>query len=306
MRVRVVVNRFATAFDPRAAPQLIGELSSAADVEVVETACRGNGIDLGRRALRDGVDVVIAYGGDGTVNEVINGVLTDGPGAHVPRVGLIPAGSTNVFVRALGLPNTPPEAAARLRTALVAGSERAVSLGRADDQYFCFAAGLGFDAAIVHAVDEQRRLGKKSTHALYARMGVRAFFASERRVPPLRVELPDGASLSDVFFAIVTNCDPWTFVGPLPLHPTPNTSFDTGLGLYARRRMNTAGVLFSMAAMLGPSRHVGARGATLAEDLDRLTVLADMPLPFQIDGDAIDHRAKVVFRSVPRAVRIAL
>jgi diacylglycerol kinase family enzyme len=141
---------------------------------------------------------------------------------------------------------------------------------------------------------------------LYARVGIRAFFATDRRTPQVRVKLADGTTLDAVHFAIVTNCDPWTFVGPVPLRPTPHTDFDTGLGLYARKRMGTAGMLFSMGAMMGPPARVGDRGATLIEDLDRLDLSAAAPLPFQIDGDAVDHRDRVSLRSVPRAVRVAL
>jgi diacylglycerol kinase family enzyme len=174
----------------------------------------------------------------------------------------------------------------------------------ADDRYFCFAAGLGFDAAIVHGVEGKRRQGRRSTHLLYARVGVREFFRADRRHPRVHIELPDGTRFDDVYFAIVTNADPWTFVGNRPLHPTPEVSLDTGLAVYARRRMGTAGMLWSMARLSGDRPHVGQRGAHVVHDLDAVTVLADEPLPFQVDGDALDARAKVSFRSVPRAIRI--
>jgi diacylglycerol kinase family enzyme len=306
MRIVVVVNAYATANDPAIQRELGRTLSQAHDVQVLETAHRGNGSELAERAMRDGVDAVIAYGGDGTVNEVINGLLADGPHAGVPALGVVPAGSTNVFVRALGLPNDAHDTIERLAEALGSGSRRSVSLGVADDRWFCFSAGLGFDASIVHAVEDARARGKKSTHVLYTRLGVREFFGADRRNPRARVELPDGSALSDVYFTIVTNCDPWTFVGPIPLRPTPNTSFDTGLGLYARRRMSTAGMVYSMGRMMGPSAHVGTRGAYLVEDLERLTVIADEPLPFQIDGDAVDTRAKVSFKSVRDAVNVLM
>lgn len=306
MRVLVVVNRFATAHDPAVLPPLRARLAARHDVEVVDTAHRGHGVDLARQAVLDGVDTVVAYGGDGTVNEIINGLLHDGPGDHLPSLGIVPAGSTNVFLRALGLPNRADRAAERLLRALAAGSTRAVSLGRADERWFCFSAGLGFDAAVVHGVEAERARGKRSTHLLYMQVGVQQFFASERDRPRIRVKLADGTTLSDVFFTIVTNCDPWTFVGPLPLRPTPHTDFDTGLGLYARRRMGLAGMLGSMGALLGPTAHVGTRGAHLLEDLDRFDVLADAPLPFQIDGDALDPRDRVSFHSVPRALRVVL
>jgi diacylglycerol kinase family enzyme len=306
MRIRVVINAYATAHDPAVARELAATLGRGNEVEVLRTAPRGNGVELAAQAAADGVDAVVAYGGDGTVNEVINGLLTDGPKEGLPALGVVPAGSTNVFVRALGLPNDARAAADKLARALELGSRRSVSLGLADDRWFCFSAGLGFDAAIVHAVEEQRGRGKKSTHVLYTKVGLREFFTADRRTPQVWVELPDGSILPDVYFTIVANCDPWTFVGPVPLRPTPNTNFDNGLGLYARRRMTTAGMLFSMGRIMGPTARVGERGAFLVEDLERLTVIADEPLPFQIDGDAVDTRSKVAFRSVQDAIRVVM
>src|SRR5581483_12447797 len=100
--------------------------------------------------------------------------------------------------------------------------------------------------AVVAGVEKQRRRGRRSTHVLYTRVGIREFFRSDRRHPRVHVELPDGTRLDDIYFAIVANTDPWTYVGNRALRPTPDTNFETGLGLYARRRMSTAGLLFSM------------------------------------------------------------
>lgn len=281
-------------------------LAGDADLEIAETANRGHAAALACRAMRSGTDAVVALGGDGTVNEVINGLLTDGVHDRVPALGIVPAGSTNVFVRALGLPNNRIEATGSLLEGLRAGTTRAVSMGQADDRYFCFAAGLGFDAAIVHGVERKRRQGKRSTHLLYSRVGVAEFFKADRRHPQLHVELPDGTVLDGIHFAIVANADPWTFVGNRPLRPTPEVTFDSGLGLYARRRMRTLGVLYSMARLSGGRPRVGRLGAYSLHDLSHVTLRADEPLPFQVDGDALDTRTEVVFRSVPDALRVVV
>lgn len=301
----MVANPRATAMTARERNVLERALAGAGgQVEVAETANRGHAAALACRAMRAGALAVVAMGGDGTVNEVVNGLLTDGIHDRVPALGVVPAGSTNVFARALGLPNNPVEATGALLDALRCGSRREVSLGRVDDRWFVFAAGIGFDAAIVAGVDRQRRRGKRSTHALYARVGVREFATTDRRHPQLHVELPGGERIDDVHFAIVTNADPWTFVGNRPLHPTPQTTFETGLGLYARRRMGTFGMLWSMARMAGSSSHIGSRGAALRQDLDELTVLSDTPLPVHLDGEYVDTREKLSFRSAARALSV--
>lgn len=301
-----MANPHATATSARERDVLAHALGSEATLEVAETANRGHAAALACRAMRDGTDVVVALGGDGTINEVVNGLLTDGVHDRVPALGIVPAGSTNVLARALGLPNDPIEATGALLEGLRTGSRRAISLGVMDDRWFTFAAGFGFDAAIVAGVERQRRRGKRSTHPLYARVGVREYFRTDRRTPKVHVELPDGTLLDDAFFVIVANSDPWTFVGNRPLHPTPGVDFDSGLGLYARRRMGAAGLLFSMARLSGNRPHVGRRGAQVVLDLAGLTVWADEPMPVQVDGDGLEPREKLVFRSVAQALHVVV
>jgi diacylglycerol kinase family enzyme len=306
VRVLVVVNPHATATTARERDVLAHAVGSAADLQIVETANRGHAAALACRAMRDGTDVVVALGGDGTVNEVANGLLTDGVHDAVPGLGIVPAGSTNVFARAVGIPHDRIEATGALLEGLRTGSRRAVSLGMVDDRWFVFAAGVGFDATVVGGVERHRRRGTRSTHTLYARVAVREFFRLDRRTPKLHVELPDGTTYDDVFFVIVANSDPWTYFGNRPLHPTPGVTLDSGLAVYARRRMGAAGVLYAMVRMSGNRPRVGKWGAHVVSDLGGLTVRADEPTPVQVDGDYLEVREKVVFKSVPQALRIVI
>jgi diacylglycerol kinase family enzyme len=306
VRILVVTNPRATATTARARDVLAHSLSSVAELEVVETANRGHAAALACRAMRNHTDAVVALGGDGTVNEVVNGLLTDGVHDAIPTLGVVPAGSTNVFARALGLPNDPVESTGVLLAALRTGARRPVSMGRVEDRWFVFAAGIGLDGAIVEGVEAQRRKGRKSTHLLYARVGVRAFFGTDRRHPKLHVELPDGNRIEPVYFAIVANTDPWTFMGNRPLRPTPEADFDSGLALYARLRMSTGGVLFSMARLSGDTPRIGRRGARVEHDLPSLTVTADVPMPVQVDGEFIGARDRLQFTSAPAAIHVAI
>ena len=300
---------------------LVHALAADAKLEVEETANRGHAAALACRAMRDGVDVVVALGGDGTVNEVVNGLLTDGLHPQVPALGVVPGGSTNVFARALGLPNDPIEATSVLIDAMATGRSRRIGLGLADDRYFLFTAGLGYDAAVVGKVEAHRRRGKTSTHALYVRTAVRTFFAQNRRQPAIRLELPDGTAIDQLYMALVNNCDPWTFLGNRPVSPTPQASFDTGLDVYARTRMGVPGVLWSASRMtrrrpaepavgsagtgtapLSASRQ--ALGALVVHDLADFGLSAAKPLPFQVDGDALDKREYVRFREIPEALEV--
>jgi len=318
-------------------------LAADAKLEISETANRGHAAALACRAMRDGVDVVVALGGDGTVNEVVNGLLTDGVHSGLPALGVVPGGSTNVFARALGLPNDPVEATSVLIDAMAARRTRRIGLGQADDRYFLFTAGLGFDAAVVAAVEGHRRRGRTSTHSLYVRTAVATYFRQNRRRPQLRLELPDGSELAGLHMALVNNCDPWTYLGDTPISPTPLASFDTGLDLYARTRMGAVGLLVAAGRMVNRrsgsasgvepapvpvtadgirrapaalaryvsrlgrrSRAPGSArfGALLRHDLAEFILCSDQPMPFQVDGDALENRDRVHFRAIPRAIEV--
>lgn len=134
MRALLVVNARATAIDERVRDVLAHALASEARLEVRETKARGHATELARSAVEDGLDVVVALGGDGTVNEVVNGLLADGPRPGLPALAVVPAGSTNVFARALGLPDGPVEATSTLLAALRGERRRSIGLGRADDR----------------------------------------------------------------------------------------------------------------------------------------------------------------------------
>src|SRR3954447_25450323 len=173
MRALVVVTPAATATTPKGRDVLVRALASELKVDLVETERRGHGRELGRRAVEDGVDVVVTLGGDGTVNEVVNGLLEHGPAATVPTLAVVPGGSTNVFSRALGRSRDPVEATGEILDSLRAGRTRRVPLGTASartdppgtadgwtvPRWFVFAAGMGFDADVISRVEAQRARG---------------------------------------------------------------------------------------------------------------------------------------------------
>ena len=304
VRVLVISNPRATATTARQRDVLVHALGADAKLEVEETANRGHAAALACRAMRDGVDVVVALGGDGTVNEVVNGLLTDGVHPDVPRLGIVPGGSTNVVARALGLPNDPVEATSVLIDAMSADRCRHIGLGQADDRWFVFAAGLGYDAAVVAAVEAHRRRGRTSTHALYVRTAVRTYFEQDRRRPAITLEFPDGSVVSGIYLALVTNCDPWTFLGERPVSPTPRASFDTGLDVYTRTRMGATGIVLSAARMIAAPNRGKRFGSRMEHDLTEFTLRAERPLPFQVDGDALEERQHVRFRGTSRALEV--
>ena len=213
----LVMNPKATTATERTCDVLVGALSSALDLRTVRTERRGHAADLAREAVDDGIDVVIAFGGDGTVNEVVTGLLANGPGTHVPALAVVPGGSTNVFARALGLPNHAVEATGALLRLLRERRTRLVSVGAADSddgdatRYFTFSAGYGFDAAVVGVVERQRAAGRRSTGALYIRSALTEYFRNtDRKTAPISATLADGTELPPLFMAVLANTAPWT------------------------------------------------------------------------------------------------
>jgi len=303
-RALLVVNPKATATTGRARDVLASALASESRLEVVETKAQGHATELARSAAEDGLDVVVALGGDGTVNEVVNGLLADGPRPDLPALGVVPGGSANVFARALGLPNAPVEATAVLLQALHSERRRTIGLGMADDRWFTFNAGLGLDADVVRRVDVKRAQGCRATPALYVRSGFRQFFAStDRREPALLLERP-GAEPERLGLALVCNAAPWTYLGSRPLLACPRASFDRGLDLFGLRSLGTLPTLWHLQQILARDTGPSGRRVLAVHDAPELVLTARAPQPFQLDGEDLGDRARVVLRSVPRALSV--
>lgn len=289
-------------------------------LEAVTTEYRGHARDLGRQAAgSDDIDLVVALGGDGTVNEVVNGLLHNGPApGHVPGLAVVPGGSTNVFARALGLPNDAVEATGALLDALREGRERTVGLGLTSgtpgtedeavpSRWFTFNAGLGFDAGVVGRVEQQRERGRKSTHALYVRQVLRQLLGEpSRRQGMITMERPGEDAVTDLLLCIASNTAPWTFLGNRPMYASPRASFDTGLDVFGLSRMSTASVARYGTQLLTSSPERGPHGkhAVSLHDLDEFTLHSKAPLPLQMDGDHLGLRTSVTFTGVRHALRV--
>jgi len=305
MRALLVVNPKATATTARARDVLAHALASESRLEVVETKARGHATELAAAAV-DEFDVVVALGGDGTVNEVVNGLLAHGPRPDLPALGVVPGGSTNVFARALGLPDQPVEATSVLLDALRTERRRSIGLGRADNRWFTFNAGLGFDAQVVRRVDRKRATGRAATPGLYVRAGFHQFLAhTDRRHPELLLERP-GERPQPLGLALVCNTAPWTFLGRRAVDPCPRASFDTGLDLFGLRRLGMLPTLWHLRQVLSGAPRPRGRRVLSVHDAAELVLSSAVPLPLQLDGEDLGDQTRVVLTSVPAALRVAV
>lgn len=300
-----MVNPKATTTTPKGRDVLARALASDLDVQVAETQNRGHAAALACHAAREGVDLVVTQGGDGTVNEVVNGLLTDGPSPNLPALAVVPGGSTNVFARTLGIPNDPIEATGEILDALRTGRSRRIGLGKADDRWFTFTAGFGYDAEVVRQIERRRRRGQGITHARYVRAAVTHFLVgTDRRRPAVTLERPGAEPCPGIFFVIVSNTSPWTYLGSRPLRPTPQASFDTGLDVFAPRRMGILRTLGYLGQALRETPRLRGRHLLRMHDVTEFTLTAERPLALQVDGDHIGERSQVRFTSVPGVLRV--
>jgi diacylglycerol kinase family enzyme len=344
MRALVVVNPAATATTPKMRDVLVRALASELKVDLAETAHRGHARELGERAVADGVDVVVTLGGDGTVNEVVNGLLAGGPRPGLPVLAVVPGGSTNVFSRALDRSRHPVDATAEILDALRAGRTRLVSLGTASaavppprtaapdgtapggtaldgtapdgtavagpdgwtpERWFVFSAGLGFDAQVIGRVEERRAAGRRSTGALYVKEATTAFlFSRDRRRPAMTLHVPGARPVEDLFLCVVANVTPWTYLGSRPVQPTPQASFETGLDVFAMGRVGTTRMLRTVGQVLATRPDPHGRRLHGRHDLAEACVEAARPLPWQLDGDHLGTATALRVRGVPAALRV--
>ena len=319
MRAVLIVNPNATSTTPAGRDLLAHALESRVHLTVEHTNHRGHATEIAQAAAQAGVDAVIVHGGDGTVNEVVNGVLgepwsTPGrPGSHpargdVPAVGVVPGGSANVFARSLGISPDPVEATNQLVDLLGAhhhdGSWRRIGLMDCGERWALFTAGLGVDGEVVAAVDAQREKGRRVTASRYIGTAIPLMLRSARREPTMTLELPGRDPISGVHFVFASNSNPWTYVNDRPVWTNPTTAYETGLGVFAITSMNVLANLRLVRQMLSKKHRMTAKHLIRDDDVSWLSVTSNTPAACQIDGEYLGPRRAMTFTAVPEALGV--
>ncbi|HEX4746085.1 MAG TPA: diacylglycerol kinase family protein [Gaiellaceae bacterium] len=281
----LIVNPFASGVDEHRLAAVQAALP--AGIETLLTTGVGDGTAIAR-AVRD-VDAVYVLGGDGTYNEVLNGLAIDVP------VGFLPGGGTSVLPRALGLPRSPVDAAKRVAQ----GHTRRIGLGRVNGRRFSFSAGIGFDAELVRRVDELGRSpdGRRPGDVAF----MRAAFGTLRERRARFDEQLEIDGVGRAAFVLVANCSPYTYAGMLPLDLVPEADFEQGLAYVAPVTLRGRDLPRLVAT--------GIRGKTVkhalaGHDLDRIVVRCDHPLPLQVDGEDAGDVTEAVYEAERDAVTV--
>jgi diacylglycerol kinase family enzyme len=284
--VLLVVNPVARTVSTPTLAVIEKALSADFNLEVAETKEQGHANELATQAVHDGIDLVVVFSGDGTINEVVNGLA----GTDV-AMAVLPGGATNVLVRALGLPIDPVECTGMLIPKALDDDAFKLNLGRADGRYFAVNCGAGIDAAAMLRLDETF----PETQTKYERAAFRAVarellvgYAGKR--PDLAVTV-DGGAPASALSVMVGRTDPYTFYKGYGLRMTPEASLETGLDVLSIRKLQRRQVPRIAWQVFGSARHVHGRDIDYVHDASHVLVEAPEPFPVQVDGDSLgDHR----------------
>lgn len=320
MRVLLIANPNSTSQSDRLFRRIIPLLRSVKGLRLTArfTHRPGHAEEICSGLTRGDWDVVVAVGGDGTVYEVVNGLLGPVSGqvrdAHrLPALAVIPTGSANVFARALGFPPDPVSSTKRLAELLRADLRRPICLGTWNDRWFAVNAGFGMDADVVARVHDARRHGFAATPLRYLRVSLLVWVRARREPPHIDVHAhsADGRELrlQDVPLFVASNTNPWTFLGPLPVVTNPRNSFDQGLGLFGLTSLRGVRGAASMLHLIGFGHRTffeeWIRGGTVQfDDATDVSLRCRRPQRFQADGEYVGEFADAVLGSRTNVIEV--
>jgi diacylglycerol kinase family enzyme len=308
-RMLIIVNPYATTVSDRLKNLVVYALQGRFDVEAVSTQAQNHATEIGREARDGGYDVVVAFGGDGTLNEVANGLA----GTDLP-VGILPGGSTNVVCRTLGIPNDVVDATEHLLSLADDWKPRKIDLGIVDDRHFVFSCGVGIDATVVRRVDANPKLKATAGPYYYSWAGISGFYR-KYLVNPIRVRAEvDGCEPAEGVTAIVQNSDPFTYFASRPIRVCEGIAIDDGtLSMAVLKRAAQRDMPTLINRLFSESRPAARhRQVTHFDDVTHAVLTtaskdkngAPRPFPLQVDGDYIGERERVELRVDPGALTI--
>jgi len=304
----LIVNPYATTVSDRLKNLVVYALQGRYEVETVATEAQNHATEIGREVRDHGYDLVVAFGGDGTLNEVANGLA----GTDVP-VSVLPGGSTNVVCRTLGIPNDVVDATEHLLALVDEWRPRRIDLGRVDDRHFVFSCGAGIDATVVKRVDAHPRLKSAAGPYYFSWAAISAFYR-QYMVNPVRLRVEVDGKTSEGVTALTQNSDPFTYFSNRPIRVCEGVAIDDGglalavLQRAAQRDMPTLiPRLFSERRPAARHRRIehfgGVSEATIASTSETKNGIR-RPFPVQVDGDYIGEKVDLNLQVVPGALTV--
>lgn len=301
-RMLVIVNPYATTVSDRLRNLVVYALSGRYEVDSVVTEAQGHATEICREAARDGYDVVVAFGGDGTVNEAVNGLA----GSSTPLTCL-PGGRTNVYCRMLGIPHDIVDSTEHLLRMADAWAPRGIDLPRVNDRHFAFSSGVGLDARVVERVDAHPRLKRNLGEWYFTWTGLSTFMRRYAMRPPgMEIEVA-GETVRGVL-VVVQKAKPYTYFDERPIDVAEGAALHSGaVAAIVLERANPVDVptivwrAFSSRSRMRDHRQI--RSWTGLDGL-RVRSIDGEPLPIQVDGDFIGEADEAVYSVLPQGLTV--
>jgi diacylglycerol kinase family enzyme len=275
-------------------------LAATFELQVASTVERGHAAELARDAAASGAEAIIVLGGDGTVNEAVNGLLASADTTDIV-LGVLPGGGTNVLGRTMGYPRDLVEATGHLLELAEAGKSRRIGLGRLEStgRVFTFSAGLGLDADTVRRV-EASGLRPRFGDAAFMYCCLRAFLNLRKGTEP-PIVFQDGTR---AWWAMITKSDPLTYLGGRPFRVAPEANHDRDLDLSAGLQSGLWRTMRWVSQALTTGRQVRHRDYLYLRNLPRVDISTKAPVPLQADGEYLGTVSELAVRSLPDALPV--
>lgn len=290
-RIVLIVNPAATRVGPRVCASVVHALTPLGLVDVAETTRAHRGDELAAAAVADGATIVVAMGGDGTVNDVACALA--GTGAVLAPLA---AGSTNVFARAMGWPHPARTALPALTAALARPTSRDVTLGTiaagGTDRAFCINAGIGVDADTIHLVESRPWLKTRLRHVGVGGATIVAAARAARRDATMTVTV-DGDAAPTLVALLVACGAPYAYLGSRALDLVPGAAFDGRLRWMGLRSRGFAPTARVVAGALRDGRHLRRDDVADGWATRQIVVSCDRPLAVQADGEPLGWHTSV-------------
>ncbi len=304
----IIVNPYATTVSSRLKNLVVYALQARYDVEAIDTEAAEHAIEIGREAGGGDYDIVVAFGGDGTLNEVANGLA----GTDIP-VSVLPGGATNVVARTLGIPTDVVDATEHLIGIADDFRPRRIDLGTINDRRFVFACGMGLDATVVRKVDSRPKLKARLGPWYFTWAAVTGFYREYMR-DPVRMNVGVNGEAAEGVTAIFQNSDPFTYFADRPVRICEGAELSNGrLSAAVLARATQRDMPTIAARVLHPKlraakhRHIEhfdglteANVASISSDAGG----APRSFPIQVDGDYIGDFTEARIGIEPRALSL--
>lgn len=301
----LVVNPRASRVTEATRDLIVHALASVVDLRVAQTEHAGHARSLARESAKDGAELIVALGGDGTVNEVANGILDAGGKA---ALAVVPSGGADVFARTLGLPNDTIEAADILVRLLESNAPmQARGFGYLADRAFLFNAGVGFDAAVVAAVDKHPGRKRKYGDAYFVMQIVKTLLKYPKKTARVDVEmkLMDGRTTSaSGAFVIACLSNPYTFLGSRSFRLCSSADPERGISMIFVERPTMLQGIRIVARGFGKARLAELKRVQIVDGIQQAIVTCDSPKFLQGDGELFGELQSSAFRYEPDLLRV--